>query len=586
MRIGNKIKLALSGAGSSFDLSSTITGIGSETGQVANGDTLAAAFAKINDRLPLSGGTLTGSFNIYGNNAADEVLVVRAAAGQTADVFKVENSAGTATVRVLSTGQLSATHIWNNGDNLNLSTTTGHSLVFSTNNAVRGRILATTAQWILGSTTSTALGTVTVYGHNAADEALVVRAAAGQTAHTADFQNSAGTSVVGIKNDHLGGRLVIGGDSGTTACAQRALIETYSSMTDAGFTTYGAFFRQNHAMTAAAPSINYNVVGVATDVSTLSTYSGVDNLGSAIGVMTTAAIASEVAQGTLGNAYGVKSTAGIASCGTGFVISNVYGAHIDIQNTSANGTMTNAFGLYIDNSNTTGTITNRYGIYQVGTTALNHLAGPLRFGSESSAPSDGSLANGQVQFWVDDTSDEVKVKAKTASGDVVNATVGSGGGGGGMVSMNTYSVTDTSPATGSGTQTLTTATVASGTLATNGDKVSLKLSATMTSTDLNNTGTIHVYLGATEVFASDSLFSTDASIFIQVDFVRVSSTSIRYSGFYVGDESGTGSSKMFVGTVTVSDLASDAIDVLSKATPDGGTGDVVQKSFELLKYVQ
>lgn len=51
---------AFIGGGAGLSLSSTISGLGSETGAVANSDTLLAAFAKINDRLPLSGGTLTG----------------------------------------------------------------------------------------------------------------------------------------------------------------------------------------------------------------------------------------------------------------------------------------------------------------------------------------------------------------------------------------------------------------------------------------------------------------------------------------------------------------------------------------------
>jgi len=40
--------------------SSAISGLGSETGAVADGDTLNEALAKINDRLPLAGGTLSG----------------------------------------------------------------------------------------------------------------------------------------------------------------------------------------------------------------------------------------------------------------------------------------------------------------------------------------------------------------------------------------------------------------------------------------------------------------------------------------------------------------------------------------------
>jgi hypothetical protein len=47
-------------AGGGLELSSQIAGLGSETGQVADGDTLLEGLAKINDRLPLSGGTITG----------------------------------------------------------------------------------------------------------------------------------------------------------------------------------------------------------------------------------------------------------------------------------------------------------------------------------------------------------------------------------------------------------------------------------------------------------------------------------------------------------------------------------------------
>jgi hypothetical protein len=52
-------------AGGGLELSSQIAGLGSETGQVADGDTLLEGLAKINDRLPLSGGTLTGDLVPY-----------------------------------------------------------------------------------------------------------------------------------------------------------------------------------------------------------------------------------------------------------------------------------------------------------------------------------------------------------------------------------------------------------------------------------------------------------------------------------------------------------------------------------------
>ena len=58
----------LTNAGGGIEFSSTISSLGSETGQIADGDTLLEGLAKTNDRLPLSGGTLTGSI-VPPNNA-------------------------------------------------------------------------------------------------------------------------------------------------------------------------------------------------------------------------------------------------------------------------------------------------------------------------------------------------------------------------------------------------------------------------------------------------------------------------------------------------------------------------------------
>ncbi|MEM6810913.1 MAG: tail fiber domain-containing protein [Pseudomonadota bacterium] len=45
---------------------------------------------------------------------------------------------------------------------------------------------------------------------------------------------------------------------------------------------------------------------------------------------------------------------------------------------------------------------------------------------------DGDLTNGQLTFWLDDASDEIELKARDASGDIINVTVGGGGGGGAL----------------------------------------------------------------------------------------------------------------------------------------------------------
>jgi len=47
-----------------------------------------------------------------------------------------------------------------------------------------------------------------------------------------------------------------------------------------------------------------------------------------------------------------------------------------------------------------------------------------------SAMSDGSFVNGELQFWFDDTNDEIEVKGKTHNGQFINLTLGASGGGG------------------------------------------------------------------------------------------------------------------------------------------------------------
>jgi len=52
-----------------------------------------------------------------------------------------------------------------------------------------------------------------------------------------------------------------------------------------------------------------------------------------------------------------------------------------------------------------------------------------RFSILNSATSDGTFTNGQLQFWIDDTNDEIEVKAKTHAGQFINLTLGTSVGG-------------------------------------------------------------------------------------------------------------------------------------------------------------
>jgi hypothetical protein len=61
MSLTNNVRVLLSGQSSGgLSLSSQLTGLGSQTGAVTSSDTILSMAAKVNDRLPLSGGTLTG----------------------------------------------------------------------------------------------------------------------------------------------------------------------------------------------------------------------------------------------------------------------------------------------------------------------------------------------------------------------------------------------------------------------------------------------------------------------------------------------------------------------------------------------
>ena len=65
----------LTNAGGGIEFSTAIASLGSETGDVADGDTLLQSLAKINDRLPLAGGTLTGQIGMPAGSAATPAIV-------------------------------------------------------------------------------------------------------------------------------------------------------------------------------------------------------------------------------------------------------------------------------------------------------------------------------------------------------------------------------------------------------------------------------------------------------------------------------------------------------------------------------
>ena len=111
--------VAVAGGGASdVDDLTTDTGTSGQMVRVASGGGLeyrttaqvltdigAAAAADLANYLPLAGGTLTGALNIHGG--ADEVQqVIKANGTQTADLWQVQNSSGSAIATVGSDGQI------------------------------------------------------------------------------------------------------------------------------------------------------------------------------------------------------------------------------------------------------------------------------------------------------------------------------------------------------------------------------------------------------------------------------------------------------------------------------------------------
>lgn len=72
--LASKLRIILQNSSSGLSLASPLTGLGSATGAVTAADTILSGMAKINDRLALSGGTLTGQLLVPGGNAASPGL--------------------------------------------------------------------------------------------------------------------------------------------------------------------------------------------------------------------------------------------------------------------------------------------------------------------------------------------------------------------------------------------------------------------------------------------------------------------------------------------------------------------------------
>jgi hypothetical protein len=97
--------------------------------------------------------------------------------------------------------------------------------------------------------------------------------------------------------------------------------------------------------------------------------SGKTNSGYVYGNRVKTYISNTSFQGTLTSNIGVIAISGINSCGAGSTLTEADGVYAQVLNSDADGTITTAYGVFVDNSGTVGTMTNRYGI------GINGMAG-------------------------------------------------------------------------------------------------------------------------------------------------------------------------------------------------------------------
>ena len=188
----------------------------------------------------INGTSALATATIYGHDAADEALVIKAASGQTADLVEIQNNSGTKIFSINSIGSILnlsnsngvISHTGNQffvrrgtsnakgfcmdvfgpngfrvseGEHIGFADFTGGfdtaanttiRRIADAHLAINGASATDTCQVTVGSNTS--LGTLTIYGHSASDETLVVRAASSQSADILQIQNSGGTELVTV----------------------------------------------------------------------------------------------------------------------------------------------------------------------------------------------------------------------------------------------------------------------------------------------------------------------------------------------------------------------------------------------------
>ena len=226
---------------------------------------------EVEGKTTIGGSTSLGTLTVYGDNAADEAVVIKTAGSQTANSFAIQDSAGAvhqsfgavvSSGTYLTLGDGSTTlgasgsyltyksawgditqSVWGGqlkfagltilavAGELHAKTKIGWSLsangatqielekVADAHLALTGGDVSDACEFTIGGTTS--LGTLTVYGHDDSDETVVIRAASGQAADILQIQNSGGTELFTIDDT---------GNVGINTAAPNAKLSVTGSM--------------------------------------------------------------------------------------------------------------------------------------------------------------------------------------------------------------------------------------------------------------------------------------------------------------------------------------------------------------------